>query len=72
MIEHRACPACGDSTDGSREIKRTFAHHRDQPPLPIRIVECGCGHVFLTALPPKHEFSTVAVFSRKILAVSEC
>ena len=57
MIEHRACPACGDSTDKSREIRRTSVHNRGEPALPIRIVECGCGHVFLNPMPTLEELA---------------
>jgi 2-polyprenyl-3-methyl-5-hydroxy-6-metoxy-1,4-benzoquinol methylase len=52
-----ACPACGTPAGEPREIRRTSARYRDNPPLVIRMVECSCGHVFLSPAPTSEELA---------------
>jgi SAM-dependent methyltransferase len=52
-----ACPACAAPAGESREIRRTSARYGDSPPLDIRMVECNCGHVFVSPAPTWQELS---------------
>ena len=57
MIHLSACPACGAPAGDSREINRTDVRHGNGPPLSIRLIECGCGHVFINHQPTWEELS---------------
>jgi ubiquinone/menaquinone biosynthesis C-methylase UbiE len=57
MINLLACPACGAATGDLRAIIRKDVHQGGGTSLSTRLVDCGCGHVFINPQPTWEELS---------------